>query len=213
MKKILLIAGAALLALLTLGGIAYAANQAFSTTETKTSRVSEPVRAIALDVDTGDVELVRGSGQVEVEQTTEYLIREPRIQRSVENGVLKITSDCGGFFLMDCTTDFRVEVPAGVAVQVRTDVGNVTGTALASSDVRVKTDVGDVDVDLTTVPNRLEALTDVGDVELGVSDGVYAVDTDTDVGEIDVQSVVQDDRAPRSVTAKTDVGDITITGR
>ncbi len=212
MKKALLIIGASLLGLLALGGIAYGANQAFSTTETETTRVSEPVRAIALDVDTGDVELVRGS-QVTVEQTTEYLISEPEVERNVENGVLTIESKCGGMFLLDCTTDFRIEVPAGVAVDVRTDVGNVTGAALASSDVRVKTDVGDVDVDLTTAPDRLEALTDVGDVELRLPDAAYAVDTDTDVGEIDVNGVVQDDRAPRSVTAKTDVGDITMQGR
>jgi DUF4097 and DUF4098 domain-containing protein YvlB len=213
MKKILLIAGAAVLALLTLGGIAYAANQAFATGETKTTRVSEPVRAIALDIDTGDVELVRGSGQVKIEQTSEYLMSEPDVERSVKDGVLTLKSDCGGLFLLDCTTDFRIEVPSGVAVQVRTDVGNVTSTDLASSDVRVKTDVGDVDVALTAAPDRLEALTDVGDVELRLPDAAYDTETDTDVGEIDVNGVVQDDRAPRSVTAKTDVGDITIKGR
>jgi hypothetical protein len=213
MKKALLIIGATLLGLVALAGIAYGTNQAFSTSETKTTRVSEPVRAIALDVDTGDVELVRGSDRVVVEQTSEYLVREPKVERSVEDGVLTLKSDCGGLFLLDCTTDFRLEVPAGVDVQVRTDVGDVTSSELASSDVRVKTDVGDVDLALTTVPDRLETFTDVGDIELGLPDGVYAVDTDTDVGEIDVASVVQDDRAPRSVTAKTDVGDVTIQGR
>jgi putative adhesin len=212
MKKALLIVGVSLLGLLALGGIAYGANQAFSTTNTETTRVSERVRAIVLDVDTGDVELVRGS-QVTVEQTSEYLISEPDVDSSVENGVLTINGDCGKLFLLDCTTDFRIEVPAGVAVNIRTDVGNVTGTALASSDVRVKTDVGDVDVDLTGAPSRFEATTDVGDVELRLPDAAYAVDTDTDVGEIDVSGVVQDDRAPRSVTAKTDVGDVTIQGR
>ena len=80
-----------------------------------------------------------------VEQTSEYLISEPEVERSVENGVLTLKSECGGLFLLDCTTDFRIEVPAGVAVKVKTDVGDVTGTALASSDVRVKTDVGDVE--------------------------------------------------------------------
>ena len=60
MKKALLIIGAAILGFAAFGGIAYGTNQAFSTTETKTTRVSEPVRAIALDVDTGDVEPVRG---------------------------------------------------------------------------------------------------------------------------------------------------------
>jgi Putative adhesin len=212
MKKALVIIGASLLGLLALGGIAYGANQAFSSTETKTTRVSERVRAIAVDVDTGDVELVRGS-QVTVEQTTEYLIRKPDVERTVKDGVLTLKSDCGGLFLLDCTTDFRIEVPEGVAVNVRTDVGNVTGAALASSDVRIKTDVGDVDVDLTTAPDRLEAFTDVGDVELRLPDAAYAVDTDTDVGDIDVNGVVQDDRAPRSVTTKTDVGDVTIQGR
>ena len=213
MKKALLIIGAALLALAAVGGIAYGANRAFSTTETKTTDVTESVRAIAIDVDTGDVELVRGSDRVKVEQTSEYLVREPNVKRSVENGVLTLKSDCGGLFLLDCTTDFRIEVPAGVAVKVRTDVGNVTGTALASTDVRVRTDVGDVDIDLTEAPDRLEALTDVGEIELGLPDAAYAFDTDTDVGEIDVRGVVQDDRAPRSVTAKTDVGDIAIDGR
>ncbi len=212
MKKALLIIGVSLLGLLALGGIAYGTNQAFSTTDTETTRVSERVRAIDVDIDTGDVELVRGS-QLTVEQTSEYLISKPDVEHSVKDGVLTLKSDCGGLFLLDCTTDFRIAVPPGVAVKVRTDVGNVTSTALASSDVRVKTDVGDVDLGLTTAPDRLEALTDVGDVEFRLPDAAYATDTDTDVGEIDVNGVVQDDRAPRSVTAKTDVGDITIQGR
>ena len=213
MKKAFLILGAAVLALMALGGIAFGANQAFATSDTETTRISEPVREIALDIDTGRVELVRGTGGVTVEQTSEYLIREPKVERTVENGVLTIKSDCGGLFLLDCTTDYRVEVPAGVLVHVKTDVGNVTATDLEASDVRVSTDVGNIELDLTEAPDHLETHTDVGNIELALPDAAYAVDADTDVGDIDVTSIVQDDRAPRTITATTDVGDVTVEGR
>lgn len=213
MKKAFLILGATVLALMALGGIAFGANQAFSTNDTETTRISEPVRAVALDIDTGHVELVRGSGAVTVEQKSEYLLHEPKVERTVENGVLTIKSDCGGLFLLDCTTDYRIEVPEGVRVDVKTDVGDVTVSELASSDVRVRTDVGDIDLDLTAAPDRLETSTDVGDIDIELPDAVYAVEADTDVGDIDVTSLVQDDRAPRSITATTDVGDVTVQGR
>jgi len=213
MKKVFLILGAALLGLAALGGLAYGANKAFDTTKTHARTIAEPVKAVVIDVDAGDVELVRGAERVEVRETSTYLLRKPEVSQSVENGVLTLRSGCGGFFLLDCSTDFRVAVPADVAVRVESDTGDVTGTALVASDVRVSTDVGDVELELESAPDRLDVSTDVGDIDVAVpAHGVYAVDTDTDVGDADVHGVVQDDRSPRSISVKSDVGDLKVQG-
>jgi hypothetical protein len=213
MKKTFLILGAVVLGLAALAGIAYGANEAFSQTKTDTRTISQPVRAIVLDVDAADVELVRGADRVQVRETSHYVTSKPGVHRSVENGVLTIKSSCDGPWLLDCSTDFRVHVPADVAVRVESHTGDVTGNALESSDVRVQSDVGDVRLDLARGPDRLEASTDVGEIEIAVPEGVYAVDTATHVGESDVHGLVQDDRAPRTINVQTDVGDVEVRGR
>jgi Putative adhesin len=213
MKKAFLIVCATVLGLAALGGIAYGTNAALSTSKTTTTDISERVRAVVIDVDAGDVELVRGSDRVQVRETSEYLLTKPDVKRTVENGVLTLKSSCGPLFLLDCSTDLRVEVPQGVAVRASVDTGRVTGTDLASSDVRVNTDVGEVRLALSTTPDRVEAKSDVGDIELELPDAVYAVDADSDVGATDVHGIVQDDRSPRTITATSDVGDVSVTGR
>ena len=213
MKKAFLILGAVLLAFTALVGISLGANEALEKTKTSTHVVKQPVRAIVIDVDVGDVRLVRGGSSVEVRETVEYALNKPTVERSVQDGVLTIKSECDGVWLFDCGTDLRVEVPAGVVLQVQTDVGNVKTVGLDSRDVRVKTDVGDVDLDLTGDVDHVEARTDVGDIDVAVPDAAYSIDTSTDVGDEDVRGVVQDDRAARTIVAGTDVGDVDIHGR
>lgn len=213
MNRALLIAGLAMLAIAAAGGIAYAASQAFATTRTDERTVSETVHRVIVDVDAGDVKLASAGPQVQVRERRHYVGRGPRISRHVRDGVLTIRSDCPALAMLDCATDLRLGLPAGVGAEVHTDNGDVEARALRASDVRVTTNVGDIALDLADPGAVAEARSDVGDVDLAVPAGTYAVKAGTDVGDRAVRGLVQDDRAPRAITAQSDVGDVTVRAR
>jgi hypothetical protein len=213
MNRALLIAGLVVLAITVAGGIAYAAGHAFDTTSSQTVTVRESVRRVVVDVDAGDVHLVAGTGRVEVRQDRHYVVRAPKVTRDVRDGVLTLRSHCPGPGMLDCSTDFRVGLPRGVAAEVRTGVGDVGGRELHAPDVRATTHVGDVALDLARPAARVEGHSDVGDVHLTVPAGTYAVAAGTDVGERDVRGLVQDDRAARAIEAGSDVGDVSVRAR
>jgi DUF4097 and DUF4098 domain-containing protein YvlB len=91
-----------------------------------------------------------------------------------------------------------------------TDSGNVD---VVAADVRVvdaKTDSGNVAVDAAGTPSHVVALTDSGNVAVAVPRGEYAVQTHTDSGETSIDGITPDDRAPKSIEARTDSGNITL---
>jgi hypothetical protein len=208
-----MILGAVLLALAACAGAAFAVNQAFSKTDTTKRTITEPVRAVVIDADAGDVRLVRGTGAIHVTATREYVFAKPHVTHVVEDGVLRLKSACGRAFVFDCDTHFRVEIPAGVSVNVETSAGDVDGVALDSGDVRIETKSGDIDLGFVDQPDRVDALTTAGDVALGVPGGTYAIDVHTDLGDSDVDGLVVDERARRSITIRTQVGDVRVGAR
>src|ERR1700754_3720788 len=137
MKPTVLIVSASVLALIVLCSGAWAASKAISGSKTETHGVSQTVRAVVLDVDNGHVELVRGGDQVSVRETRRWDLRKPTVKRELHNGVLTVKADChGGLPFSGCKTDLRVNVPAGVAVDVSTHVGDVTGHGLVTRDAK-----------------------------------------------------------------------------
>jgi hypothetical protein len=213
MNKILLIVGIATLSLVGLCGAAWGVGEAVSGKKTETHAVTEHVRSVVLDVDTGDVRLVPGDA-VSVRETRHWDFKSPRVTRTVRDGVLTVKARChGGWPLSACMTDLRVTIPAGVTVSAKTNVGDVTGDALPTGDARVRTNVGDVRVTLAQAPSRLSAETNVGDIALDVPRGRYAVDSVSHLGHDRVHGLVQDDTASSSIRATTDVGDIALAGR
>jgi hypothetical protein len=214
MKPTILIVSASVLALIVLCSGAWAAGKALSGSETETHTVSQTVRSVVLDVDSGHVELVRGGDQVSVRETRRWDLRKPTVKRELHNGVLTVKAEChGGFPLSSCKTDLRVTLPAGVAVDVSTHVGDVTGRGLVTRDTTVHTNVGDIDLGFVQGQTRVSAETNVGDVTLDVPRGTYDVETSSDVGDDDVSGLVQDESALQRIRANTDVGDVSVNGR
>lgn len=213
MNRALLIAGLAVLALAGAGAITYAANHAFSSTKSDSATVSESVRRVVVDVDAGDVKLVAGGDRVQVDRTSRYVMRAPKVTQRVRDGVLTLRGNCATMGPLHCSTDFTVGLPRGVAAEVHTDVGDVDGAALQTPDVRVSARVGHVDLDLARPAAHVDAHSDVGDVEIAVPHGSYAVKAGTDVGDRAVDGLVQDDRAAHAISAGSDVGDVTIRAR
>jgi hypothetical protein len=213
MKTLTLILCGAVAALAAAAGIVHAANDALDRTTTEARTVTEPVREIVLAAGAGDVELVRGGARVEIRQTRHHVTRRPRLHRTVEDGVLTLSSTCPGRFAFDCETDFRIAVPAGIGVRVSTGTGDIAAVGLDARRVHVQADVGDVKLDLAGRLERVDARTDVGDLDIAVPRGTYAVDTHTEVGDADVRGLVQDARAPRSIRVRSDVGDLLVHAR
>jgi hypothetical protein len=213
MNRALLIAGLAVLAIAAVGGIAYAANHAFATTRTHDSTVAEIVHRVVVDVDAGDVKLVPAGAHVRVRERRHYVGRGPRISQQLRDGVLTIRSDCPSLVMLDCATDLRLGLPAGVGAEVHTDTGDVHAKALRASELSVTTNVGDIALDLARPAALAEARSNVGDVRVAVPPGTYAVQADTDVGERAVRGLVQDDRTSHAITARSDVGDVTVRAR
>jgi Putative adhesin len=206
MKKILLITGATVVALVVAASLLVKGH-------TETHVVAQPVGAIVIDGNAGDVTLVHGSGRVAVRETQHYLLHRPHLGQSVRDGVLTLKPHCGTHWHFSCSTDLRVEVPAGVRLDVRTGAGDVTGRQVDARDVRVHTGAGDVTLSLVGPLSRVSAESGAGDVDLGVPHGTYAVDADTGAGDSEVHAVVQDDNAASRIRLRSGAGDVTLQGR
>jgi hypothetical protein len=103
-------------------------------------------------------------------------------------------------------------VPSGVSVQVQEDAAEVDVRG-APGDVLVETDIGDVRVRLSRAPARIRAHSDVGDIEVSVPPGTYAVDAATDFGRETIRGLRRYDGALKKISAKTNVGDVTVQAR
>jgi hypothetical protein len=179
-------------------------------TRTETRVVTDPVRSLVLQTSAGTVEVVRGPRLV-LRETTSYRGsgEAPRPGHELDGGELTVKSPgCN-----DCSTDFRVELPAGMSLRASSDAGAVTAEGVDVPVLRLRSDAGDVTAELVGTPSLVEVHSDAGDVSVTVPEGRYAVDTDTDAGDEDVTGILDDPQAPNRIEAQTDAGDVTISAR
>lgn len=210
MKTALKIIGISFASLAVLGGGIYAAAQALETNKTHSDTISRTVDHVVIEAESGDIEIVPARRSVEVERTDHYVLDSPDESRTLEDGVLTIESECD--IAPFCASDYRVEVPDGVTVDVRTYVGDVDVEAITGRRIEARAYVGDVHVDAAR-KGDVTARTNVGDVDVKVPRGTYAIDSDTAVGDSDVAGVIALDRAQHAVDARADVGTVDIAAR
>ena len=80
-----------------------------------------PIRVVEIDVEAGRVEIRPGLvNEVKVDRTRRYLLGAPEAQETVVDGVLRVQVACESWLTLGCSVDYVVEVPAAVAVRVRT---------------------------------------------------------------------------------------------
>lgn len=172
--------------------------------------VSSPVRQVVVVADAADVTATtRPAATVTLRASSSWWSPAPRLETSLENGVLTIRPDCKRGLL--CDMRLRLTLPAGIPARITTDAGDISLTG-SPGRIAAVTDAGDVDLDLSRVSVSVSARTDAGDVSIRVPRGRYAVEADTDAGDVTVRSIVQDPAAPTAIVARTDAGDVTITG-
>lgn len=180
--------------------------------ETETLSFHEPVEAVFVDVQSGDVEVRRGE-VAQVERT--WWGRRPSLDAHVAHGVLEVIASCDG--LRSCRTEHVVYVPAGVDVDVFTGSGDVrvvdarsAGVSTGSGDVEARridgtlvVETGSGDVDVSDVGGGLTVLTGSGDV---VAERLWSLQATIDTGSGDVR--VQMVEVPASLTVETGSGDL-----
>jgi hypothetical protein len=176
---------------------------AFDHTKVKTHSVAGQVREIVVRADSGDVELIRAVGPVQVRETQHYLFRTPRLERDLTGGVLTLETTCSGGFYFTCSADLRVTVPPGIKVTVQADSGDVHANAIDVRDIDAQSDSGNVHLELTGRQTLVDADSDSGDVHLELRGRQALARAHSDSGDIDVVT-----EAARSIEARTDSGSV-----
>ena len=212
MKTAAKIIGISFVALAILGGAIYGAGQALEENETHRDAISGPVDHVVIKAESGDIDVVPGKGSVDVERTDRYVFDSPDVSRTLDDGVLTIESKCDSVLAPFCATDFRVEVPRDVTVDVRTYSGDVDIDGITGRQIDARSYVGDVHVDAAR-KSDVTARTNVGDVDVELPRGTYAIDSDTAVGDSDLDGVVASDGARHEIEARADVGSVDVTDR
>jgi|GEM_PF-1518874 len=142
------------------------------------------VELIVIEEDSGFVDAV--GGDVEVPQIDAAIYGSRTELSAVEaDGVLTLTAVCAG---PACAIDYRVLVPPGVALAVRTDSGAIRLTEL-TGDLALVSDSGSVRIDDSGGPGLdLRVQTDSGSVELDAVAG-DRVRIETDSGSVDAEDL------------------------
>jgi len=223
------IAGGVVMCLVTAFAGVFAVNTLFDSEKTEKFAVTEPVQKLVVAADTGDVKVfATDADHVTVHRTTHWVTSEPTPTKTVSGGVLRLADDCDGWTTFRCETNYRIDVPRRLAVDVRvdsgdvdvrgvtgavnlsSDSGDVSGRGLAGARLRATSDSGDVRLGLVASPSAAEALSDSGDVDVDLPRGEYALDAHTDSGDTSVHGIVRYDRADHVVKARSDSGDVTV---
>ncbi|MEV6876322.1 DUF4097 family beta strand repeat-containing protein [Amycolatopsis sp. NPDC051128] len=134
--------------------------------------VSETVRGVKLDGDSGSVKIRTGSGQPTVRETIHYNWRsKPGGDFFRVEGDQLVLAGCG----RNCTVDFEVVVPAGVPVTGKLDSGELNVAGVSSVDVQSHSGQARVEDVSGTVKLRLESgaidVRNVGEVQLHADSG------------------------------------------
>jgi len=231
--------------LLALGGIALigigvvvASGFFLDSHEDNDARLSQVVRSVKIETDSGSVHLRTGDVQATtIHRSISYHWKKPGDSYRLDGDQL-VLSDCG----WNCSVDYDVVVPKGATVSGKADSGSISVDGLVSADVRVesgsvtihnvdgpvtaKADSGDVigdglrgKVDAQTdsgsvrltleVPQDVRAQADSGDVELVVPRDRYRVEGSSDSGDRNI-GIAADSSAARTLDLTTDSGNVTV---
>jgi DUF4097 and DUF4098 domain-containing protein YvlB len=95
-------------------------------------------------------------------------------------------------------------------VWAQTDSGNVNATAADARAVDARTQSGNVSVDARRNPQRVAARAQSGNVAVTVPKGEYAIDASTASGTLNTDGIARNDRAPRSIDARTTSGNVSL---
>ena len=195
---------AMLIALVGTAGVVVLGLSSFFAEEDRVSLAQPgPISSVEVDVAVGRVTVVPAEGDgATIDRTRKHLWGKPTATEALAGGVLRIAAECQRVVTFGCSVDYRLAVPAGVAVRIRTERGSVSVSEIAGmvevdtssagvrltrtkGPVRVNTSAGNVDgVDL--VADFMDATTGAGRIRLSLAEPPGRLGLKTGAGNIDV---------------------------
>ncbi|WP_410637533.1 DUF4097 family beta strand repeat-containing protein [Amycolatopsis sp. lyj-346] len=155
-------------------GLATALGWGWGSDYENTGTVSQTIRSVKLEADSGAVKIRTGSGQTTVREEVSYHWRnKPDGPFYRVEGDQLVLGSCG----TNCEVDFEVVVPAGVPVTGNVDSGGLDVAGMSTVDVHV--DSGHAKVE--DVPGAVKLRVDSGSIDLR---NVGAVQLQSDSGSI-----------------------------
>ncbi|MDQ7903611.1 DUF4097 family beta strand repeat-containing protein [Phytohabitans sp. ZYX-F-186] len=201
-------AAATVLVLLFAGAVAWTWLSPERTDEHRETYRQE-VSRVTLDSNAGDITVTAGeAGAVTVERRLAWTsLRKPTVEEKWSGDTLTITGRCPGTGLKfglgsDCTLDYVLRVPPGVALDLRTEAGSVRVSDL-TGEVRLTASAGDITAEHVSGP--LYARADSGKIT-GVGLRSDTTDVEIDSGDVDLTYA----EVPPTVSAVASAGDVVI---
>lgn len=222
-----------LLGLVTIGWGAYnlISLLAHAETDQHRSMPSAGVHAVRVSTNDGSIVLTTGpaGSDIVVDDRLSEGLHAPTSKIEIIDGRASITGHCSAWSQYWCSVSYRVQVPAGVAVElvtdngdvtvdgvsgsltVRTDLGKIQATHLTAAVVDTGADVGATKLEFDRPPEQVTARTDVGSITVVVpaDETVYAVELANDIGSKS-NEVRHDSTSSRRISARADVGSVTV---
>jgi hypothetical protein len=194
--------------------------------------VAAPLTRVELAVSSGQALIVgTESSTLEVRRTDQYSFgHAAREQRSIVNGVLRISSRCPKIVLGSCSASYELAVPETVAVAVKTSegdvrvtgfrgaavvqtgAGNVDVEAYCGFDLAARSGSGDLHVAAACSPQHLELSTGSGNATALVPPGRYRIAAISGAGKQHVSGVIRDPKAPFTIDVHSGSGSVAIGG-
>ena len=175
----------------------------FPEKDTTTLAQAGPVRSLEVDVEVGRVEVVPQEGdEATITRTRRYLFRAPKTSEGLVEGILRVEAECDVPIPTGCAVDYRLAVPVGVPIRIRTERGRVSVTDMTGM---VEVDAGAGNVRLTRTRGPVKVDTSAGNVE-GVDLAAQFLDATTDAGRIRL-SIAE---PPGRLGLKTGAGNIDV---
>jgi hypothetical protein len=218
---IAVIAGAAVLAAWWL---------ASSRTTTAAYAVPGTLLGIELRVQSGNVTIVRGSQTAVLVSRTDHSVygHGPREQRLVRLGILHLVSSCPGLVLGSCVSDYLIEVPDNVSINVRaehgavhvegyqgsanitTNAGSITVEGYCGLVLAAASTSGSISVGTSCSAERLALFSGSGSIAVTVPPGSYRIDAASQSGNSRISRLVNDAAAPWNIQAISNSGNVTV---
>jgi hypothetical protein len=144
-RQLLFGVGSVLTLLMILWGSAQALD-ALSIEEERVARSYVGVTAIDLRHAHGNVDLVRAEGRrtiVAIDSRHGFLSAHER-EDTLRGGELRLRGSCDFLTVGTCEEDYRIEVPRGVAVKVKTSAGETVARGLRGGSLELRSSAGPV---------------------------------------------------------------------
>jgi hypothetical protein len=199
-----------------------------TTSTTSTYTVTGPVTRIDATSLGGRITLVAGAGNsITVTEKVSYSSVEPQRSHEVTGGDLTLTNTGCAHGGGRCGVAYEIHAPAGLdvhlnsgggaivlngadsGVEVHSDGGTVTSTALSAGVVDVHSGGGDTQLKFTTAPQTVTVDSAGGDASLQLPTGPYALTATTGGGNFS-NSLGTDPAASRHLDVSTDGGTLTL---